>query len=410
MFKRYIYHIVKDRLSEPRKRIQAITGPRQVGKTTAVQQVASDLDFPVIYATADQPLLDEEAWLGQQWELARQQTKALRHGQCAVLVLDEIQKIPAWSNQVKYYWDEDTHKKIPLQVVLLGSAPLLMQHDLTESLAGRFEQIQATHWSYQEMREAFDWTLNQYLYFGGYPGSASLVQDEERWRRYINDSLIETTLSRDILMQNVINKPILLRRLFELSCYYSSQILSYQKILGQLHDAGNTTTLAHYLQILQSVSMVGGLEKFSNHIIRQRGSSPKLHVFNTALMSATVGLPFEQVYQNKPAWGRLVESAVGAYLLNEARLHGMSVYYWREGNTEVDFVVAWRKQHIAIEVKSGVPKETQSGLQKFVQQYKPVKTLLIGGQNLSVESFLLTPLTTWFEFDECNPCTLRALG
>lgn len=392
MYKRYIYQILKDRLREPRRFIQIVAGPRQVGKTTAVLQVSEELGKSVIYASADQTITQDTQWIPQQWELARQQAKSGH----AILVLDEIQKIPNWSNQVKFLWDEDTKKNTPLQVVLLGSSPLLIQQGLTESLAGRFEQIIATHWSYAEMRDAFGWSLEQYIYFGGYPGSAPIIQDEERWRHYVNDSLIETTIARDILLLNNIHKPILLRRLFEMSCHYSSQILSYHKMLGQLHDAGNTTTLAHYLKLLENVSMCTGLEKFSGSIIKQRGSSPKLQVFNTALITATQGTSFNESLQNKDTWGRLVESCIGAYLLNEARRHSMKIYYWREGNHEVDFVLEWKNKQIAIEVKSGRVKENPLGLDKFCEKYQPYKTLLIGGQNLSIETFLLTPLTEWF--------------
>lgn len=260
------------------------------------------MNIPVIYASADESGVKDHFWIQQQWDIARLSAKD--NGD-VLLVLDEIQKIPDWSSVVKKCWDEDTRHKVHLKVVLLGSAPLLIQRGLTESLAGRFEQIPVTHWSFQEMHQAFGFSLDQYIYFGGYPGAAPLIQDEPRWQRYIHDALIETTLSRDILLLNPIHKPILLRRLFQLSCEYSSQILPYHKMLGQLHDAGNTTTLAHYLELLKGVGMVAGIEKYCWNQIRQRASSPKLQVFNTALISANSNFSF--LKQNK------IENIGGGY-------------------------------------------------------------------------------------------------
>jgi predicted AAA+ superfamily ATPase len=393
MFKREIYYILFNRLQEKRRFIQVIAGPRQVGKTTLVQQVMTDLSAATLYASADEPSLRGPTWIEQQWQLARQE---LKQGTETVLILDEIQKLPHWSSTVKQLWDEDTRNKIPLKVVLLGSAPLLLQHGLTESLAGRFEKIVATHWSYQEMHKAFNWTLSQYIYFGGYPGAASLIDDQNRWRYYINDALIETTLSRDILQLNPIHKPALLRRLFEFACHYSAQILSYQKMTGQLQEAGNTTTLAHYLELLTAAGMVTGISKYAGQIVRQRASSPKLQVLNTALLSAQSSHSFEDAEKDYSFWGRLVESSVGAYLLNNAIIHGMKVYYWRENNKEVDFIVEWRKKIIAIEVKSGLAKEAQPGITAFCEQYKTLLSLVIGGQNCSLEKFLSTPVIEWF--------------
>ncbi|MBS0614675.1 MAG: ATP-binding protein, partial [Proteobacteria bacterium] len=252
--------VLAERLAEPRRFLQVVAGPRQVGKSTLVQQVTGDLGAPVRFASADEPTLRSTEWIGQQWEAARLDATG-RAG--AVLVLDEIQKIPAWSETVKRLWDEDTRKKRPLKVILLGSAPLLIAQGLTESLAGRFETLRLPHWSYAEMREAFDFTLDQYLYFGGYPGAAPLAKDPVRWARYIADSLIETSIARDVLLLTRVDKPALLRRLFELACRYSGQILSYTKMLGQLQDVGNTTTLAHYLDLLAGAGMVCGLSKYA---------------------------------------------------------------------------------------------------------------------------------------------------
>jgi predicted AAA+ superfamily ATPase len=394
MFKRDIYHILFNRLKEKRKFIQVVAGPRQVGKTTMVQQVAADLEATTLYASADEPGLLAPNWIEQQWTVARQLAQT---GKEVVLILDEIQKLHQWSSSIKQLWDEDTRNHATLKVVLLGSTALLIQHGLTESLAGRFEKIIATHWSLREMQEAFAWTLPQYIYFGGYPGAAGLIADELRWRAYVNDSLIETTLSRDILLLNPINKPVLLRRLFETACHYSGQILSYQKMTGQLQDAGNTTTLAHYLELLSVAGMVTGLSKYAGQMIRQRASSPKLEVLNTALQSAQSVYTFLEAQNNTAYWGRLVESCVGAYLINSAMSQNMKVYYWRERNKEVDYVLQLGNKLIAIEVKSGTTKESQPGIEQFRQHFRTHATLLVGGQNLTLEKFLSTDVIEWFK-------------
>src|SRR5205807_8790309 len=245
-----------------------------------------------------------------------------------------------------------------LKVVLLGSAPLLVQRGLTESLAGRFEVLHLPHWSFAEMRAAFGFSLEEYVYFGGYPGAASLVHEPDRWRRYILDALIETTIARDVLLLTRVDKPALLRRLFELGCRYSGQVLSYTKMLGQLHEAGNTTTLAHYLELLGGAGLLTGLAKYSGRAVRQRGSSPKLQVLNTALMSAQSGLSLDEARADREFWGRLVESAVGAHLANSAAVGECELFYWREGSREVDFVVRVGRTLTAIEVKSGRTRDT----------------------------------------------------
>src|ERR1041385_6284167 len=194
-FQRPQARVLADRLAEPRRHLQVVAGARQVGKTTLVQQVLARAAIPAVYASADEPALRDAAWIAAQWDRAR---VALRgHPAGAVLALDEVQKVTGWSETVKRLWDEDTRAKHKLRVVLLASAPLLMQRGLTESLAGRFEVLHLPHWSYAEMRGAFGFSLDEYLYFGGYPGAAPLIEDPPRWRRYLLDSLIETTISRD---------------------------------------------------------------------------------------------------------------------------------------------------------------------------------------------------------------------
>lgn len=382
------------RLDEPRRWIQVVAGARQVGKTTLVQQVTERAGLPVRFASADEPALRGSEWIAAQWEAAR-----LAAGpKGAVLVLDEVQKAQGWSESVKRLWDEDTRAKRKLKVVLLGSAPLLGQQGLTESLAGRFEILHLPHWSFSEMRAAFGFSPDRYLYYGAYPGAAPLAREPERWRRYILDALVETTIARDVLLLTRVDKPALLRRLFELGCRYSGQVLSYTKMLGQLHDAGNTTTLAHYLDLLGGAGLLTGLAKFSGRAVRQRGSSPKLQVLNTALMSAQAGLSFEELREDRDFRGRLVESAVGAHLANAASVRKWELFYWREGDREVDFVLRAGRKIVAIEVKSGRSRAgVHSGLAAFAEAFKPARRLLVGVEGIPIEEFLLEPIDSWLD-------------
>ncbi|MDT8398332.1 MAG: DUF4143 domain-containing protein [Pseudomonadales bacterium] len=306
-----------------------------------------------------------------------------------------MQKIPGWSETVKRLWDEDTRKKCPLQVVLLGSAPLLIAQGLTESLAGRFELISLSHWSLPEMQAAFGWSLEAYLFYGGYPGAAPLIDEPARWARYVADSLIETSISRDVLLLTRVDKPVLLRRLFELACRYSGQVLSYTKMLGQLQDAGNTTTLAHYLELLAGAGMVCGLPKYAGDAARSRASSPKLQVLNTALMTASCGITLEAARADREFWGRLVESAVGAHLANAAMRGECRLHYWRERNFEVDFVVQTGHRLTAIEVKSGRAPQAHPGMAAFAEAFKPQRSLLVGGDGIALQDFLTRPLRHW---------------
>ena len=380
-----------NRLVEPRRFIHVVAGPRQVGKTTLVQQVCDSIGLPVQFASADEPTLRGAEWIAQQWEIARLKCD----DQGGILVLDEVQKIGGWSETVKRLWDEDKRKKSLLKVVLLGSAPLLIQRGLSESLAGRFEVLFLPHWSAAEMNGAFGWSIEQCIFYGGYPGAASLISDQDRWVRYVRDSLIETTLSRDVLLMSRVDKPALLRRMFELGCRYSGQILSYTKMIGQLQDAGNTTTLSHYLDLLSAAGMVTGLPKYAGEAVRSRGSSPKLQVLDTALFSAMSGYTFDEAQTDREHWGRLTESAVGAHLANAAAGGVCEVFYWRERNREVDFVVRSRRKLVAIEVKSGRASDALPGMQVFKEAFKPDRMLLVGGDGISVEDFLFSPLEYW---------------
>ncbi|HEU0227041.1 MAG TPA: ATP-binding protein [Arachidicoccus soli] len=386
MYERVHLQTLIKRINEARKHIQVLVGPRQVGKTTLITQLTKKITLPYLFESADAIASANVVWIEQIWETARLRMQQINATEF-LLVIDEIQKIDNWSEIVKRLWDEDTRTATNIKVILLGSSRLLLQRGLTESLAGRFESIYLGHWSFSEMRTAFGWNAEQYVWFGGYPGSAALIDDEERWKRYVSDSLIETSISKDILMLTRVDKPALMKRLFELGCLYSGQILSYTKMQGQLQDAGNTTTLSHYLDLLDTAGLLAGIEIYAADIIRKRASSPKFQVHNTALISAQRGELFQEVRENAAEWGRIVESAIGAHLINYSLTENFKVYYWRQRNNEVDFVIEKRGKIIGIEVKSGIAGST-SGMETFKNQYKPHKILLVGKSGLAWEEFL----------------------
>ena len=374
------------RVREPRNFIQVVMGPRQVGKTTLVVQLSDKISIPCHFVSADAVAATNSTWLEQQWEAAwvmMDQHKAPEF----LLIIDEIQKIEQWSETVKLLWDTDSRGKRNMKVILLGSSRLLLQRGLTESLAGRFESMYLGHWSFTEMQKAFGWNVNQYVWFGGYPGSAELIKNEGRWKAYVQQSLIETSISKDILMLTRVDKPALMKRFFEMGCLYSGQILSYTKMLGQLQDAGNTTTLSHYLNLLDTAGLLGGLEKYAKGIIRKRASSPKFQVHNTALISAQSDETFEEIAVQPSQWGRMVESAIGAHLINHALTERFTLYYWRERNEEVDFIIEKGGKAVALEIKSGAT-QSRSGMTSFQKQFNPYKVLLVGNSGMPWQDFL----------------------
>ena len=372
------------RLQEPRRTIQVVAGPRQVGKTTLVKQVLQQLSTPSRLFNADGVEPDDKDWIAARWE----EVRALMHFnqyQEMVLVIDEVHKINNWSEQVKREWDADTFNDINIKVVLLGSSRLLLKKGLTESLAGRFEILSMTHWSFQEMQEAFGWDINQYVYFGGYPGSAPYVNNEARWRKYMRESIIAPAIEKDVLQTTYIYKPALMHQLFHLGCAYSGELLSYNKMLGLLQDAGNATTLVNYLEVLGESKLLTGLPKYVMDASRKYRTIPKLQVYNNALLTAlTEGVSYEKVFTDPQLWGRWVESAVGCYLLDKADELEGDLFYWREDNEEVDFVLRRADKLLAIEVKSG-KRQSNSGLSAFRQMYNPQHSLVVGGQALPLE-------------------------
>jgi len=384
MFKRVLVSGLVDRLNEQRRFIQIVVGPRQTGKTTAVLQALETLSMPKHFVSADDPSLVSAEWLRNEWEQAR----ALAKSGEAILVIDEIQKVVKWSSIAKLLWDEDSRLHVPLKVILTGSSSLLLQKGLAESLMGRFEILYSPHWNYGECKEAFNYSLEDFLFFGGYPGAADLIKDETRWARYMGTSIVEPTISQDILMMEEVRKPALLRSLFILGSGYSAQELSFTKMLGQLQDAGNTVTLAHYLELLGKANMLTGLQNYSGNQIRARKSSPRFMVYDTSLMTYADGSNRRRLLDSPIERGRLVESAVGAYLLARGKEEGFEVYWWRERQNEVDFVIKKGSLLTAIEVKSGRVKNTGGSL-VFKQLYPEALSLIIGSANTGLEDFLL---------------------
>ena len=412
IFRREQHATLMERLSEPPRTLTLVSGPRQTGKTTLIRQVLADVDIDGRYVAVDAP--DEPAspadlawenavslsgaprdnlWLERVWERARQQTLQSERGY--VLALDEIQKIPNWSEAVKGLWDADRIEGLALHVVIAGSAPLLMQQGLTESLSGRFERIPLSHWSFSEMATAFDFDLPTYLYFGGYPGAAALVGQQGRWREYITGALVEPNIERDVLALQRVDKPALLKQLFELAAEYSGQRLAFDKMLGQLQDAGNTTTLARYLTLLDQTCLVAGLQKYQGSAHRRRASSPKLNVHNTALMAALSNYTFQEAQADRTFWGRLVESAVGAHLLN-TRQGTTRVHYWHERGAEVDFVLQKGRRLLGIEVKSTHSRRPK-GLAAFQDAFPDARTMMAGPSGIPIDEFLSAPADHWFD-------------
>ncbi len=386
MYKRSEYQIIKNRLEEQRKFIQVVMGARQIGKSTVVKQVLKDISIPFQLFSADNVPATNSAWISNCWAAVRS-LKENNGWNCVILVIDEIQKIANWSEVVKKEWDEDTFHDCNIKVLLLGSSRVLLEKGLSESLAGRFEEIRMSHWSYSEMRDCFGFSVDQYLYYGSYPGAATLVEEQDRFQQYIQSAIIEATINKDILMDTPISKPALLRQTFELGAAYSGNLLSLNKMLGSLQDAGNASTLAGYINLLEESGLLCGLQKYSIDTARRKASIPKLQVFNNALKMVYTPVTFEQALLDRKAWGHIFESGIGAYLVSQGFVHRFEVFYWRERNDEVDFVLRKKGSIIAIEVKSNAEKKT-GGLEKFRELFAPRAAFIVGDGGISVEDFL----------------------
>lgn len=392
MFERQQIKKVVERVREPRKFIQVLIGPRQVGKSTIIKQMLQKIDIPYLFYSTDAEVVSGGVWISTCWSNARRRLKQDETTEI-LLVIDEIQKVQNWSEYVKKEWDADTMSNTNIKVVLSGSSRVLLEKGLSESLMGRFETIKVGHWTYPEMKEAFGFSLEQYIFYGGFPGAAPLIQDEERWEEYMSSSIIDATIHKDILLNSTVNKPTLLRQTFELGAMYSSQLLSYTKMIGMLQDAGNTTTLTSYAELLDEANILCGLKKYAVDEARKRASIPKWQVYDNALKTVFLQSKFKDVQQDRQQWGRIVESAVGAYILNQAFLYRIKVYYWRDGDKEIDFVLQRGNRVIAIEVKSNLENYTK-GIETFKEKYQPKDIFIVGDAGYPLEEFFSHELTT----------------
>ncbi|MBU3742521.1 MAG: ATP-binding protein [Candidatus Kapabacteria bacterium] len=377
---------VQQRLREPRHTMLAITGPRQVGKTTIVRQALEGAMAPVIYKSADGIVSGVHDWIGQAWQEAR--ARAAQAQGSAVLVLDEIQKIPLWSDHVKRYWDEDSWHKRDIRVIILGSSVVLLNDGLRESLAGRFERLHVMPWSFAEMRDAFGWDLETYAIYGGYPGSAPYQPDRGRWMAYMQESIIEPVVLKDILQRKRIDKPYLLRDTLQAGARLSGREISYTKLMQELPDAGNTSTLVHYFEMFEESGLLCALPKYSRAVI-QRRSSPKLQVFTNAIATAS-GTPWSAAMSPSDR-GRCYESMVGAHLRSLIPGTSYTLSWWRDGINEVDFVINTPTSTIAIEV-STTPSHHRRGLEAFRKQFPDASTVLVGEGGIPFDVFLSTSI------------------
>ncbi len=395
-YRRQQLNVLKNRMAEPRRRMQIVMGPRQVGKSTLVGQFTEGTDVPFDFFAADAVSRYDTSWIPNRWQEARMKMD-LRGESEHILIIDEVQKIDQWSEQVKAEWDADTRNKRNLKVILLGSSRLLLQKGLEESLAGRFETIKMGYWEFPEMRSAFGFTLQQYVFFGGFPGLAPDVDDENRWRDLMEDSIISPILSRDILEIEEIRNPALLRQVFELGCVESAKELSLTKMQGSL-NSGTVPTIKNYLNILDKSMTLKPLQKYSPSPIKEKNSVPKMQVYNNAFRNRYGLHTFEEAVTDPAEWGRQVESAVGAHLANHSTLDGFELMYWRdERRNECDYVLSKGQSLVAIEVKSGKADST-SGFEKFRQLYaeRIASAFIVGPEGLPLEDFFALDLNKLF--------------
>jgi predicted AAA+ superfamily ATPase len=395
MYKRTDYKVITERMNEPRKFIQVIMGPRQVGKTTVVKQVLQDLEKPYLFFSADNVPATNTEWIAGCWQTVRAKMKSQNLGEI-IVVIDEIQKINDWSSAVKAEWDADTFNNLNVKAIILGSSRVLLEKGLSESMMGRFEEIRMTHWSFPEMNEAFGLNLEQYVYFGGYPGAAQLIENQDRWEQYVISSIIEATINKDILMDTPISKPALVRQTFELGASYSGELLSLTKMLGSLQDAGNTVTLTGYINLLDESGLLCGLQKYSIDTARRRASIPKFQVYNNALKMVYNPHTFDQAIMDRKGWGRIFESGIGAWIVSQAFVHRLEVFYWRDRNDEVDFILRKKGTVIAVEVKSNAEKNT-NGLATFREKFNPNAAFIVGDGGIPAEEFLSMDIVSLFK-------------
>lgn len=397
MYQRQHLNILTSRMAEPRRRMQIVMGPRQVGKSTLVGQFTEATSVPFDFFAADSVNRFDTSWIPNKWQQARMRMD-IHSEQEHILVIDEVQKIRGWSEQVKKEWDEDSRNHRNLKVILLGSSRLLLQKGLEESLEGRFETIKMGYWDWQEMHEAFGFSMDEYVYFGGFPGLAPDIQDEDRWRSLMEDSIISPIMTRDILEVEEIRNPALLRQVFELACIESAKELSLTKMQGTM-NCGTVPTIKNYLDILNKSMIVQPLQNYSPSRVKEKQSVPKMQVFNNAFRNRFGTFSFDEARVDPAEWGRLVESAVGAHLANRAMTDDYELFYWRnERRQECDYVLRKGQALVAIEVKSGSVDKTV-GFEKFKEQFADNVTaaFIVGPQALPLEDFFIMDLKSLFK-------------
>jgi len=377
MITRAFVKLLLERMSNPAPLIQAVVGPRQVGKTTGVLQMLKKYPGTCHYVSADDTLTVSNRWIQEQWQAA------LEKGSGTVLVIDEIQKIQHWSEALKRLWDAQKRTPGRLKCILLGSSALTLQTELTESLTGRFEMVPVHHWSFLETQKAFGDNLDTYLWYGGYPGSHTYQSDYPRWFSYIKSSIVDTVIGQDILTQQTVAKPALFRQAFEILCGYPAQEVSYTTLLGQLHDKGNTDLVKHYLELYEGAFLFKGLMKYSGRVVNTKTSSPKIIPLCPAFYTLAAG---RTALDAPEKMGHVFEALVGADLV---RWPDARVFYWREGNAEVDYVVMHESDLYAIEVKSGRSR-AKTGLTLFKQRFPKARTAFVTRENY--EKFVQSPL------------------
>lgn len=350
-------------LKSENKLIQVILGPRQVGKTTTIlNYLETNYNEKAIYVSADKVFQSNALWLQEQWQKAQIEKK--------LLVIDEIQKCENWAEVIKSLWDQAKLQKKQIQCVLLGSSSLEIQKGLTESLTGRFQLITTYHWNYSESKDGYDLSFEDFLKFGGYPGSYPFIKDQE-WINYVRNSIITTVIEKDILQYQNVKSPSLFKQAFDILMAYPAQEISYTKLLGQLQDKGNTDLIKYYIRLYEGAFLIKALEKFSNKAVITKSSTPKILPLAPCLYYLTILDSYSPEEK-----GRVFELLVGAQLVRT----GEELYYWREKNNEVDYVLKRGKKIWAIEVKSGYKKNSK-GLDAFKKKFPTAKLVIITLEN-----------------------------
>ncbi len=345
-----------ERFSNPCEKIQVILGPRQVGKTTGVLEFAHKVER-ALYFTADGVLSEQRAWVENCFQQAIRENK--------ILIIDEIQKIVNWSETVKRIWDQSKVEKKSLECILLGSSSLEINRGLTESLLGRYELISVPHWSYSESKELSGMSIDDYLVFGGYPGSYEFIKDFERWSQYLTTSIVDNVITKDILLYQAVRSVSLFKQAFDIISHYPSHEISYNKLLGQIQDKGNIDLVKHYLNLYQGAFLIDVLEKYSVKPIKRKTSSPKILHHCPAFYGRLLG---QRIVNEAELKGHAFETLVGNILKNNFD----KLYYWRDGNHEVDFVFKYLGQEYGVEVKSGRRKSEKSR-DKFLKHFPDAK-------------------------------------